>query len=314
MKRAASILCLCLLAIIAGCRGGHTNEPVIATIKWRDEGGRAIEIKRGEFERFLAFKLGEFNAPDTPDSLRSELLDEYIRRRIVLEEAARNGITVTDADIDQAALANPQVKSRSAAADLRDETARDLLYQKYRQSLLGNARPSPEEIQAYVEQKLAQMPQRTIMYVREIRVQTKEEADELRREITEDRKDFATIARLRSEAANAEQGGLARYDEGQLPAVLEKAVAPLRPGEVSPVIKSDFGFHIFKLERRVQPDLPEERRAQLDERPAMLRDEFIARRNQEVVDNRIEQLVAATTIQINGAALGFTYTGQLRHN
>src|SRR5262249_55473774 len=113
---------------------------------------------------------------------------------------------------------------------------------------------------------------------------------------------------------NAERSGLTRYDEGQLPEVLEKAVRQLNPGDVSPVIESNYGFHIFKLEQRIKPHAPEERRSQLDDRRQQLTEELIARKNQQAVDKALERLTSEATIKIDDSTLGFTYTGQLRHN
>jgi peptidyl-prolyl cis-trans isomerase C/foldase protein PrsA len=136
----------------------------------------------------------------------------------------------------------------------------------------------------------------------------------LRREVSEGKRDFAALARLHSDAPSAEAGGLSRYDEGQLPDVLEKAIQPLRPGDVSQVVESGYGFHLFKLEQRIQPHAPDERRAQLDDRRAQLTEELIAQKNQQAVDLALERLLAQASVQIHDATLGFTYTGQLRHN
>ncbi|HVG21125.1 MAG TPA: peptidyl-prolyl cis-trans isomerase [Blastocatellia bacterium] len=309
MNCARPIFLLCLAALgFYGCRGAGDRQPVIASVNGN-------EIRREDFERFLALKLGEFNSDDTPDALRSQMLDEYIRRRLALDEAARAGLSINDAEIEQAAQENPQVKSAAAAADTREELARDLLVEKYyRQVLLRDVRVSPEEVQQYIEQNQSRLTDRPGFYVREIRVQSRAVAERLRGEVTEGRQDFAALARLHSDAPNAEQGGLARYDEGQLPDILERAIKPLRPGDVSPVIQSGYGFHMFKLERRVQPHPPEERRSQLDDRRAQLAQELVARKNQQAVDEALERLAAGADIKINDSTLGFTYTGQLRHN
>jgi len=273
------------------------------------------EIHRDEFDRFLALKMGEFNNADLPDALRSEMLDEYIKRRLVLDDAARLGISVASAEIEQTAQDNPQMKSSVASAATREEMARDLLIEKYyRQVALRDVRVSPEEVQQYVEKNQSRLTERPGFLVREIRVQSRGEAERLRRDVTEGRRDFASVARLHSDAPNAEQNGLARYEEGQLPGVLEKAVQQLGPGDVSPVIESNYGFHIFKLEQRILPHAPEERRSQLDQRRAQLADEVVARKNQQAVDKTIERLASGAAIKINDSALGFTYAGQLRHN
>jgi peptidyl-prolyl cis-trans isomerase C len=291
-----------------GCASQKEPSPVIALVNDR-------EIRRLEFERFFALKMGELAGADASDSLKSQLLDEYLRRRLALDEAARVGLTVTETEIEQAAQENPQLKTGAVTNGAREEFAADLLVQKYyRQILQRNARVPPEEIQRYIEQNQARLTQRAGFYAREIRVQSKEEADRLHLEVTEGRRDFAAVARLHSDAPNAEQGGLNRYDEGQLPSVLERAIQPLRPGDVSPVIESNFGFHIFKLERRIQPRPIEERRSQLDERRAELAEELVARKNQQALDQALERLLSSATIKINDAALGFTYSGQFRHN
>jgi parvulin-like peptidyl-prolyl isomerase len=299
------ILAACMLA----CRGGGGDtSPVIATVN----GG---EIHLSQFDRFIELKMGEFTSSETPESIRSQMLDEFIRRRLVLDQAATAGITVTDVEVDQAARDNPQIRSNGGTSEARQEMIDDLVIEKfYRQVVLRDVRVPSEEIQRYIEENQSRLMGRSGFYLREIRVQSREQADRLRSEVTEGRRDFASAARLQSDAPTAEQGGLARYDEGQLPAILEKAIKPLRPGDISPVIRSSFGYHILKLERRVEPIPIDARRSQLDERRAQLAEELVARKNQEIVDQTLARLTASAAIEINDAALGFTYTGALRHN
>jgi peptidyl-prolyl cis-trans isomerase C len=310
MKARRLISGLCVLAMAPGlaCHRASDRSPVIVTLNTHD-------IHRDEFERFLELKMGEFGSADITDSIRSQMLEEYLRRRLVLEEAARLGLTVANAEMEQTAENNPQMKPTVASAATREELARDLLVEKYyRQVALKDVRVSPEELQQYIEKNQSRLTGRPGFLVREIRVQSRDEAGKLRREVTEGHRDFASVARLHSDAPNAEQSGLAHYDEGQLPDVLEKAVQQLHPGDVSPVIESNYGFHIFKLEQRTLPHAPEERRSQLDDRRAQLSEELIARKNQQAVDKAIERLTSEASIKINDSALGFTYTGALGHN
>lgn len=280
---------------------------MVASVNGRD-------IRRAQFERFLALKMGEFNASDMPDALRSEMLDEYLTRQLVLDDAARAGVKLSDNELEQAIQTNPQMKTTAASSDTREELTNDLIVEKYyRQVVLRDVRVSPEEVQNYIAQNEARMVEKPGFYVREIRVRSREEAEALRREAVEGHKDFASLARQHSDAPNSEQGGLARYEEANLPDFLEKAIEPLKTGEISPVIQSTFGYHIFMLERRLQPRAEGERRP-MDERRAQLREEFLSRRNQQAVDEAHKRLVASARIDIKDAALGFTYTGRLRHN
>ena len=308
MKLIVLVSVLVIAGLWVGCRGRGDQTPVIATLN-------AHDIHRDEYEQFLASKMGDVGVADVSDSIRSEMLDEYLKRRLVLDEAARMGLTVTSAEIDESAQDNPQMKPSVATLAAREEMARDLLVEKfYRQIALRDVRVSPEEVQQYIEKNQARLTDRPGFLVREIRVQSREEADRLHREVTEGRRDFASVARLHSDAPNAEQNGLTRYDEGQLPDLLERAVQQLQPGDVSPVIESSYGFHMFKLEQRILPHGPEERRSQLDDRRAQLTDELIARKNQQAVDKAIDLLISQAKIQIASSALGFPYTGRLRHN
>lgn len=308
MKRLVLVSVFLFAALSAGCSSRGDHSPVIARVNARD-------IHLAEFERFLSSKMSDINSAEISDSIRSQMLDEYLKRQLVLDEAARLGLSVKSAEIEQSNQVNPQMKSSVANAASREEMARDLLVEKYyRQFALRDVSVSPEEVQQYIEKNQSRLTDRPGFVVREIRVQSREEADRLHREVTEGQEDFAAVAQLHSDAPNGEHNGLTRYDEGQLPEVLEKAVRQLRPGDVSPVIESNYGFHMFKLEQRTQPHAPEERRSQLDERRAQLTEELIARKNQQAVDKALERLTSQARIQIADSALGFTYTGQLRHN
>ncbi|HSE38281.1 MAG TPA: peptidyl-prolyl cis-trans isomerase [Blastocatellia bacterium] len=303
------LCCVLLLVVLpTGCGASGDRSPVIATLN-------AHEIRRSEFEQFIASKMGDIGTDSVSDSIRSQMLDEYLKRRLVLDEAARLGLTVTNSELEQSTEDNPQMKSSVATAAIRDEMARDLLVEKYyRQIAQRDVRVSPEEIQQYIEKNQSRLTDRPGYLVREIRVQSREEADRLHAEVIEGRRDFASVASLHSDAPNSEQNGLSRYDEGQLPDVLERAVRMLQPGDVSPVIESNYGFHIFQLEQRIQPHALEEKRSQLDDRRAQLTEELVARRNQEAIDREIERLISQARIKIADSALGFPYTGQLGHN
>jgi len=66
--------------------------------------------------------------------------------------------------------------------------------------------------------------------------------------------DFATLARrFSADSVSAVQGGeLGWFRRGQMVRPFEDAAFKLRPGDVSPVVETQFGFHIIQVER-VQP-------------------------------------------------------------
>ena len=70
----------------------------------------------------------------------------------------------------------------------------------------------------------------------------------------ENKADFAEIARLQSEDASATRGGdLGWLSPGDTVPEFEKAMDALKPGQVSPPVRSPFGWHLIQvIERRSQ--------------------------------------------------------------
>jgi parvulin-like peptidyl-prolyl isomerase len=83
---------------------------------------------------------------------------------------------------------------------------------------------------------------------RHLVVSTEAEARSARRRIAGGEA-FADVARRMSQSEDARRGGdLGFFTRGQMPLEVEEAAFALRPGELSPVIESPYGFHLLKVE------------------------------------------------------------------
>ena len=105
--------------------------------------------------------------------------------------------------------------------------------------------------------------------------------------------DFAEVARLQSEDGTAAKGGdLDGVFKGDTVPEFERAMDELKPGEISPPVKSPFGYHLIQvLERRVADVSAERRRLQA-------RQALRERRADEAYQDWLRQLRDRTYVEI----------------
>ena len=109
--------------------------------------------------------------------------------------------------------------------------------------------PTEEEVQAAFKQL------NFMVHVRQIIVETKEEAEEVRRAVLQGA-DFDAFARTCSIADSRSHGGHLVANWGQFSADWEKVVFALGPGEVSPIFETPDGYEFDILGYRADVDLP----------------------------------------------------------
>jgi parvulin-like peptidyl-prolyl isomerase len=309
---------------LAGCRSSQ-RASVGAAQELEDPSPVIVEIngapeRRGAFERFLKARLSDFYPQSAQkqtdsDQLRSRLFDEFVQRQVIVREAQRQGFKTTDEEIQRAiedqhrqtsAEGTGQQPATLASQERVEEIKSDLLTLKYYKSaVLDKVSVAAEEIENFYRQHEARYRQQNGFYAREIRVATTEEAARIHQLLLRKPGDFAMLARAHSKAPTAANGGLMHYATQQLPPVLEQAITPLKVGAISGVVKSNYGFHIFKLEERDAP-LPLEKVRQ------EIQEDLLRGKNQALIDSFNERALAGAQIKVYHDRLGFTYLGNLK--
>jgi foldase protein PrsA len=141
---------------------------------------------------------------------------------------------------EQKGIAAGVDKQRSVQLQLMLQEARTLA-QKYAQDQLSErTKASDEEINAYV----AQHPEFDIK-------QKRSKAEDVLKRVRAG-EDFAKLAKeFSTDTGSAEKGGdLGWFGHGQMVPEFEQAAFKLKPGEVSDIVETKYGYHIIKMDER----------------------------------------------------------------
>lgn len=105
------------------------------------------------------------------------------------------------------------------------------------------------------------------------------------KERLENKADFAALARVHSEDASANRGGdLGWLSPGDTVPEFERAMNALKPGEISPPVQTQFGWHVIQVLERRSEDMSKERQ-RLAARQALR-----ARKSDEAYQEWVRQL------------------------
>lgn len=225
--------------------------------------------------RLAIASTGQSDTPELRQRILPQVLRTLIDERIQSQEAARLGIEVgedeVDRAVDQIAARNnmstdnfaQMLKSRGILPQtLRDQVRAEIMWQMLvARRLRPSVQITEEEIDDEIERIVSNQGglQRQVAEIF-LSVDTAQEETEVRNnaqrlyEQLRAGANFGAVAREFSEAATAAQGGVLGWvPEGRLPEEVEAALAEMRPGMISPPIRSLSGYHIVYLQdvRRV---------------------------------------------------------------
>ncbi len=202
---------------------------------------------------------------DAMKKLAIGIVDQLIQQHLILREAQRLQITVTEAEVEQqyvrtqANVGSPaefekKLKQGNTDPQTLKRDIRDfIMVQKVDFALQQQIPVSEREIADFFEANKAQLVQDRLR-ARHILVENEMQAEEAFHLLKTGGKDFAEVAKLYSlDKGTKDKGGeLGWFSRGQLVPEFEKAVFSLKPGEISRPVQTQFGYHIIQLEE-IQP-------------------------------------------------------------
>jgi len=310
---AAAAVALALWAAVACGRdeGGGAVSRVAGLVQGKLRGRPVLRVEASEFSNADLRAYLEATGADAkglpPESL-SRLYDRFVDEMILLEAARERGITV-DEDERQAYLARltvgagPAGEPGEAEAPLPGAYDR-LLVEKYTLLVVRDVRVDPAEVRAYYEANKRDFLHQGLIQVSQILVDTEEKAvSVLRRLDRQGEAVFRAIAREESLGPEASRDGvMGVFEQGDLPADMERVIFSLDEGRTSQIVESSYGYHIFRLDRKEPPALLTESEAAPE-----IRQIILARKMKEALAGHLAGLKDTLSWEARPENLFFTY-------
>ncbi|OGD17080.1 MAG: hypothetical protein A2V76_07830 [Candidatus Aminicenantes bacterium RBG_16_63_14] len=271
---AMAVLCALGLVAAAACGRDEGRGPVsrvAGLVQGRLRGRPVLRVEKSEFYNadFRAYlEATGADAKGLPPESLSRLYDRFVDEMILLGAARERGISLTE-DEKKEYLARLAVDAISASQPGRSETVPTegafdrLLVEKYIFLVVRDTRVDEAEVLDYYERHKKDFLLQGRAQVSQILVATEEKAvSVLRRLERTGEPEFRKIAAEESLGPEASKAGIMGvFQQGDLPADMEKVIFSLDEGRTSQVVESAYGFHIFRLDRKYPPALQTESEA-----------------------------------------------------
>ena len=228
----------------------------------------SAEAVNFELDRLVRFYMGHgmtmAEVRQNLPKLEAKALDQAIGAKLLLDQAARLDIPVTEKDIDaEVARVVQQVggeenyKKALAAQGISEADFRKELEKGARVNMLVNqacahvADPTEDEVTAFYEAHKTEYVEPHQVLCQHILVKGSNDAaldkiKEIRERIVNDKADFAEEAKKHSDCPSGAQGGsLGWFGRGMMVPEFDKAAFEMKKGEVSGIVTTEFGYHII---------------------------------------------------------------------
>lgn len=239
--------------------------------------GIVMESEVGERLSAVSAQLQARKAALPPQPvLRSQVLERLILENLLEQVAERQGIRISDQELnqtmqniaDQNRMTLSQFREALIAegrdyAQVRDQIRKDLLVQRVQQTNVNRRiAVTDQEIQNYLNSEQGRKNSQSEYLLSNILVglpspaspaqiqQAEKEAKVLLEQLKQGT-NFTDLAVSQSDAPNALSGGdLGWRKDSELPLEVSAAVAGLKPGEFSQIVRTPSGFNILYLRER----------------------------------------------------------------
>lgn len=235
---------------------------------------------------------------------QSQILDQLITKKVLLQEAKKQKIKIEDAAIDKyltdlEALINQPIDPLLQKMQLTKEEFRVQIQEQLTitQLLADKQQPqgsvTQEEIEVFYEANEEYFIAQEQVNASHILVATEAEAQEILKQLKEG-EDFAALAKEKSidPSAKSNGGNLGFFGKGQMVPEFEKAAFALDINELSEPVKSQFGYHVIVVHEKKAPGKIVFEDAKADIEKLLLED-----KNKKAIDAYVKDLISKAKIE-----------------
>ena len=242
------------------------------------------------------------------DELRQQVLSQLVNQSLIIQAGKRKKIQASEAEIDAVLAQNP-TQAKKANKAVRRQIADSIVVEKVRQqAIMQNSRVSDAEVDRFLAQAQRQgitLPAgEPLRQYKAQHILLKADSDNavsaaessIRKIYAQARSgtDFSALARQYSQDTSAGNGGdLGWFSDGQMVAPFEDAVHKLKPGQVSPPVRTQFGWHIIKLNEVRDAGTPEERQRNA------VRQYISNQKAQQATTNLLQELHSSSYVNVH---------------
>jgi foldase protein PrsA len=233
------VLCIISGVVVAGYANRNTEKNIVASVNGE-------QITKDELYDQLIKLSGQ------------QGINALVSQKIIELEAKKQKITVSKADIDKEmkkyyeyyggkeAFNKALSKSAYSEADVTNEMEMSL---KIRKLLEPRISITEKDIKTYFEENKEIFNQKEQVKASHILVENEKTANQVLKKLA-DGEDFAKLAKeFSTDTVTKEDGGeLGFITSGQMDEEFEKAAFALAVGELSGAVKTNYGYHIIKVE------------------------------------------------------------------
>ncbi len=254
--------------------------------------------------------------PSDPDGLTEkkllrQIMDRMIDDLMIVAWGQRNDIIIPDDQLHKEFEERKIIYSKNALEAMLEEKHvpygrwKSLMETQIRvnyvmeKALRKSVQVSAGEISSYYNHHRGEFTVPEQVHARHIVTDSKKKADEIYARLLKG-ENFALLAVEHSIAPERAKGGdLGYFSKGSFPKVFDDTCFKLEPGKISQIVKSEYGYHIFRV-----LDKKPARISELSEVAGKIQQELFEKKLKDAYQPWLETVRKAVNVQIDESLLG----------